>query len=124
MGYIRHHAMLVTGSCGDWVERAHAKALKLSAERDADGLRTPPIVGALSDVCVNGTQTFAIYPDGSKEGWTTSDQGNVFRERLVEWLEEQRYEDGSSPLDWVEVQYGDDNRETKVCRDSDERYRG
>jgi hypothetical protein len=69
---------------------------------------------------VNYTRTFMIGPDGSKEGWDISDCGDAFRNAFVAWLNAYRYSDGSSPLAWVVVQYGDDNGETLIVRHSDE----
>lgn len=68
---------------------------------------------------LNGWWTFAVFPDGSKEGWPDSGHGDKARSQFMEWLESQRHGDGSSPYDWVEVQYGDDEGETLVTRDSD-----
>lgn len=67
------------------------------------------------------TRYTVTLPDGSKEGWEHSDVGDKARDSYTDWLKAQAYEDGSSPLQWVEVQYGDDNGETKIIRHSDER---
>jgi len=56
---------------------------------------------------VNRNQSFALLPDGSKEGWSESDAGDALRDRVVARLEEDNYEDGSSPWDWVEVGFGE-----------------
>jgi hypothetical protein len=37
MGYMRHNAIVVSGSYNDWVDRAHVKALYL-------GMQVTPIV--------------------------------------------------------------------------------
>jgi hypothetical protein len=110
MGYMRHHAIVVTGMHGDWIDRAHAEAARIF-----------PWVSPISDEGVNGAKSFFVPPDGSKEGWGESDEGDARRAQFIAWLNAQRYEDQSSPLDWVEVQYADDNLETLVCRHSDER---
>src|SRR5262249_28308421 len=72
---------------------------------------------------VNEWHTIVVPPDGSKEGWDESDRGDAGRKRLIEWLDSKRYEDGSSPYDWAEVQYGDDNGESRVTAHSDEEHR-
>ena len=46
-------------------------------------------------------------PDGSKEGWDTSNQGDDLRQRFIEELAKDNFNDGSSPWDWVEVGYGE-----------------
>jgi len=67
------------------------------------------IVESPADVC-----SFAVFPDGSKEGWPESNEGDTKREMFRAYLNRQRWRDGSSPLDWAEVQYGDDEGDNKV----------
>lgn len=109
MGYIRHHAIVVTATYDNWIDRAREAALNL-------GMQVSPIV----DSALNNTRSLLIAPDGSKEGWAESDDGDIRREAYKDWLLSCRYDDLSSPLDWVEVQYGDDERETKIIAHSDE----
>lgn len=107
MGYMRHNAIIVT-SCLN-IDEAHDKAVELFNSK------------CVTDICpsiVNGYGTFVVVPDGSKEGWDTSDIFDVMRDKFVGWLKDQVYEDGSSPIDWVEVQYGDDNGVTKIIEAS------
>lgn len=120
MGYMRHHAIVVT-SWSKHIEQAHAKAHEVFDSEDfpfwtpsADSL-VSPIINSLT----NGFSSFFIAPDGSKSGWDTSDIGNNRRGEYIAWLEDQRYDDLSSPFDWVEIQYGDDDKNTRVTRDSD-----
>lgn len=109
MGYICHHAIIVTGWSEEAINAAHAEA-----ER---------IFFSVSDILpgyVNGYHTFLIPPDGSKEGWAESDQGDVRRGEFIGWLNRQRdAEDGSSPLAWAEVQYGDGDGDNRVTRHTD-----
>jgi hypothetical protein len=122
MDVLKEHAILVTGYYGDHIDRAHAKATELF---DASGFTycAPEgfsTVTPIMDGYVNSTRSFAILPDGSKEGWGTSDAGNEARTKMVEWLRAQTYEDGSNPLAWVEVQYGDETyHNSRALRSSD-----
>jgi len=123
MGYIRHHGILVTGTYGEWAEKAHKEAVRIRDEIGT-GIFGPCVaISELAGPMVNDTWSFAVFPDGSKEGWGESDAGDSFRERFMAWLRGQMYEDGSSPLGWVVVQYGDNECETKVIADSDEARR-
>ena len=112
MGYMRHHAIVVTGNGydGATLNASHSKAVELFGARH---------VSELAAEVTNGYRSFAIFPDGSKEGWDTSDEYDALRRRWIEWARKTRHEDGSGSLDWVEVQYGDDEYETKICDDSD-----
>jgi hypothetical protein len=113
MGYMRHHAIIVSDhGYGDHIEGALDKARQLGCA-----------VSELVASPVNGLRSFLVAPDGSKEGWAESDLGDERRALFVEYLLAQSYEDGSSPLSWVEVQYGDDAWKTEIIRDSDDARR-
>ncbi len=109
MGYIRHHAIIVT-SLDKEIEPLYAKAVEIFE----DG------VSAIVDSRVNGFRSFLVAPDGSKEGWDSSGQGDRRRERFVEWLAQRQRENPWGSLDWIHLQYGDDNRETRILGDSSE----
>ncbi len=120
MGYMRHHAIVVTSWKQELLEQAHAKATEL-------GQRNPEVppkrlwqVSEITPESTNCYRSFLVAPDGSKEGWDTSDAADAARAEFVQWLDEQRYEDRSTALDWVVVQFGDENRETRIIRDSDQ----
>lgn len=112
MGYDRHHAIIVTSKDAEMLKAALDKA-------DALGMTTTGIVPSP----VNGWASFFVAPDGSKEGWDASDDGDAQRNNLVTWLDCQRWEDDSTRMDWVEVQYGDDELDTRIVSDSDQRRR-
>jgi hypothetical protein len=124
MGYIRHHAIVVTG-WDEKFERAHAKAVELFKDiarnvlhrKEGRSLVSPIIPGI-----VNGYKSFFVAPDGSKEGWEESDNANTARDRFVEYLRAQANDDGSTSLRYVEVQFGDDDKETLALRNSDADY--
>lgn len=112
MGYMRHHGFLVTTHNEKIAEKAHAKAVEIFGH----------LVSEVRESKMNGYQSFsafAVYPDGSKEGWGDSNEGDKNRATFKAWLNMNRYEDGSTPIDWVEVQYGDDDHETCIIEDSD-----
>ena len=123
MGYERHHCIVVTS----WNERllaeAHQFAVDLFAKARAaeypgeyPGMRVSEVV--LS--AVNGVASFFVPPDGSTEGCSESETGDHARNAFIAWLNAHRYDDGSTSLDWVEIQYGDDKRQPKITRHSDE----
>lgn len=93
MGYIRHHAIVVTCFSNVSAERARAKAIELD-------MKPSEIIET-----INSYASFFIPPDGSKEGWESSEDGNAKRAAFKSWLI-----NGSSNAwpDWAEVQYGDE----------------
>lgn len=119
MGYIRHHAIIVTGTYDKWTENAHDEAVRLCKMHLHKHASPKDIISKIIGPTVNGTTSFFIGPDGSKEGWDTSAAGDSFRDAFVEWLISQKYDDGSSPLSWALIQYGDDNHETEIINHSD-----
>lgn len=121
MGYMRHHAILVTSwkIKHDTVTEAPNLKLAHKKAREIFGKTVTPIIKSP----VNGYGTFMVAPDGSKEGWTDSAAGDDRRAAFIKWLDEHRYDDGSSSFDWVEVQYGDDEGATFVVAHNDEEHR-
>lgn len=100
MSYLCHHAIIVTGSldAGPFLLQAHAKAMRLFTSH----------VSPLVHSTVNGIASFFVAPDGSKEGWNMSDEGDRQRAEFVRYLrDEQVDEDGYPRFPWAEVQYGD-----------------
>jgi hypothetical protein len=112
MRHIRNHTIVVTGTYKDFIDRAHAEA------SNAFGW-----VSSISPETVNGSRSFFVPPDGSKEGWDESNEGDSRRARFKAWLRSLEYEDGSSPLSWVEVYFGGDDMEAVVEDDGDASFR-
>lgn len=111
MGYMSHHAILVTSWNSELLEKAYKRASELFT-----GFMLSPTSGPVT----NNYRSFAVFPDGSKERWEESDKCDTSRTLLKGYLNSLAYDDGSSSIDWVEVQYGDDCHETKVIDSSDD----
>ncbi|HEY9678634.1 MAG TPA: hypothetical protein V6C76_11530 [Drouetiella sp.] len=107
MGYFRHHAIVVTS----WDNKKIALVHECIKTLVTDSLLK---VSELTAQTMNGYQSFFIAPDGSNEGWTDSDESEVLRGKVIEHLKSYRYEDGSTSIEWVEVQFGDENGVQKV----------
>ncbi len=116
MRWIRHHAIIVTATDCPELKAAHQKAVEIFGK---------DFVTSLIAGYVNSYESFLIPPDGSKEGWVDSEVGDARRSGFIKWLQsdEACFEDGSSMLSWVEVQYGDDGNETEIVNDSDAKMR-
>lgn len=63
-----------------------------------------PIVTSL----INNYHTFFIAPDGSKEGYDLSEDGDNIRSKVIELLRTYDSHDGTFPVSYVEMYYGDD----------------
>ena len=107
MGYMRRHAIIVTDDGYEEsknINAAHAKATEIF-----------PWVSEICPPQVNGERRFFfIPPDGSKEGWVKSDEGDKRRDAFVEWLN-----GFNGCVHWVEVCYAEDEPNTRVTRASD-----
>ncbi len=79
MGYIKHDAILVT-VYADIIdaEPPDIDAFRASLPREWRHL----VVGPLPSV-ISGYASYAFLPDGSKEGWPTSEDGDRYRGRFV-----------------------------------------
>lgn len=104
MGYIRHHAIVVTASIKANAQKAYEKAIELF----------PKTTTNIVEDQVNGYCSFLIAPDGSKEGWSESLEGDINRGLFIDYLNEFAYEDGSNNVRYCEFFYGDDNRHAKI----------
>ena len=107
MGYIEHAAVIVTVSDYANDDRDLAPGPKVEAFRESLPEEWRALVIGPVRAVVNGYGTYAFLPDGSKEGWRDSDQGDEYRSQFKA-IFAFRYEDGSSPFDVVEVRYGGD----------------
>lgn len=116
MGYMTHHAVLVTGP----VE------MEMELRPDVDGFRAalpevwrPLVVGPIPAV-VNNYVTYVFAPDGSKEGWADSDLGDQYRQQFADLFADK---DGWSAPDVVIVRYGGDDPESaSVTNPTDTEY--
>ena len=103
MGYIKHDAIIVTSCDEKYLSPAMAKA-------EALGLSVSPIVKSQ----MNGYVSFLIAPDGSKEGWHDSEDGDAARDAWKAWAREQ-YMRSNLLIDWVHLAYaGDEASDTRI----------
>lgn len=103
MSYKRHNAIVVTSWSKYLVVLARIHAEEIGMQ--VTDIRESP---------TNSEYTFLVCPDGSKEGWDESDAGDSRREVFRRWLASQLYDDGSGPLSWVEIAYGNDGPKPEI----------
>lgn len=119
MGYIRHDAVIAIGYIPD-ADKARALAQEIDdlrsemrGEMGEDESRL--LIGPVSTV-VNGDTMFVYLPDGSKEGWSTSDRHDDWRDRFKEIVSRREW------WDVLSVRFGGDERERieSAMNDKDE----
>ena len=110
MGYIRHHAIVVTGQ-HEWLHDSTLLTIFDARRAAIDcGCR---LVTEVVGPGVNSTSSFLVAPDGSKEGWSDSDVGDRARGDFIEWL---RSQGARGYYAWAEVAIGPDDQEARVER--------
>lgn len=108
MGYMKHHAIIVTSYDHVRLEACRNKAIELFHSQVSD------IVFPV----VNLHESFLIGTDGSDEGYNESDTGDEKRFEYRIWLENFCFSDGSSAVQWVELSYADDYDDPKILNHS------
>ena len=104
MGYMCHHAIIVTGWREEDVMAAHQKACEF--------FKGILHVSEITPEVTNGYISFLIPPDGSKEGWDTSYRGDIARNRFIRWLSSQK----DNWCEYAEVQFGDEEGNDRLLR--------
>lgn len=104
MGYIKHHSIVVTSFMEELIQEAHDQAKDIFKGRVSEIVQSE----------VNCYKSFFIAPDGSKEGWKSSDEGDEQRVAFVNYINSKSYKDGSNSLSFCEFFYGEDNGKCEI----------
>lgn len=104
MGYHIHHAIVVTSWDDKYLNVAHARAKEMFKH----------LVSNITGPGTNGFISFLIAPDGSKEGWDTSNEHDDQREEFCDWLDSEE----ELGVDYFEAAFGGDEPEfnTRLLR--------
>ena len=98
MGYIRHDAVIAIG-WGSAAELAalarEIDALRAEMHTSIDGDESQVLVGPIA-APLNDYVSYVYLPDGSKEGFDSSDRHDEWRERFRAIVNRQRYWDVAS----------------------------
>lgn len=105
MGYMAHHAVVVTYS--DWVLKEawmpDIAGFRANLPADLRPLLVGPIPGA-----INAYSSWAFLPDGSKEGWDLSDDGDRARQAFADLFAVRWEDEEGSPFNVALVRFGGD----------------
>ena len=85
MRNIRHHALIITCNDRKLLESIRNKALELYKQH-MEASSGSNLVSEIKESIVNHYASFFIIPDGSKEGYDASDDGDVIREKLIAYI--------------------------------------
>jgi hypothetical protein len=113
MGYMRHNAIVVVAHGYVFSKEYASPTLPEVPDVEAFRASLPAewrhlVVGPIKSV-MNDYVTFVFAADGSKEGWSASDDGNRYRQQFLDMFRF-AYDDGSSPFDVlvVDARFGGD----------------
>lgn len=110
MRNIRHHAVIVTCNDRKILESIRNKVLELY-KLYMEASNGKNLVSEIQDSIVNHYASFFIIPDGSKEGYDASDDGDIIREKLIEYINP-LCKSEAYHLSFAEISYGADNGAT------------
>lgn len=100
MGYMKHHTILLSSYTTNEIIPAREKALAIFG---------PERVSDIHITRINNYAVFSVYPDGSNEGWSDSDMGDLRRDEFVEYLCNVNMD--WRRIDWCEVSWAEDDRQ-------------
>lgn len=118
MGTIHHTALVVTGADYNFgpkkehnqLTKSHKKAVKLFGKKQ---------VTSIKGSGMNGYKSFMVTPSGSKLGWADANGHQEAMEKMVQYLEGIRYEDGSTCVKYVKVSFGELGLQVEDWRGND-----
>ena len=104
MGYLKHHAIVVSSWRKTEMYAAHEKANDIFGKVSSFGYPSAEVlVSDMMTGIANEQYTFFIAPDGSKEGWEPSNDCDDAREEFLNWLR-----DSQLFVDYVQISFGGD----------------
>lgn len=107
MKNIKHHAIIVTCNDKESLVLVRNEILRLY-KSNMEAKNANQLVSPIIDSLINKFCSFFISPDGSKEGYDASDDGDRIRKKIVEFLNSLADADGSNSIKFVEVAFGND----------------
>lgn len=107
MKNIQHHSIIVTCNDKESLALVRNEVLRLY-KSNMEAKNSNQLVSPILDSLINKFCSFFIAPDGSKEGYDASEDGNRIRKKIVEFLNSLAEADGSNSIKFVEVSFGND----------------
>jgi len=100
MGYMRDHTIVLSHWDDEDLDKIRDKAVEIFGED-----RVSPMMGPYTNCHVS----FFIPPDGSKEGWDESKEGDARRSEFKDFIRKSKLY-----CNWAEVVFGDDEQQNEV----------
>lgn len=113
MKNIKHHSIIITVKdfkMAEKIKNEVAFLYKKNMEAKNGFELISPIIPGL----INNYYSFFISPDGSKEGYDLSDDGDKIREKTIQLLNRYLSMDPTLELNYVELFYGDEDNAPQI----------
>lgn len=113
MGYIKHNSVIVT----NWDEKKIIKARNMAIKifdkqfKDTEDDNASSIISPIIEGLINSQHSFFIAPDGSKEGWDTSDNSDKASKAFLDWLDK-----GKLGCEYIYIRFGGDDTNNRIIR--------
>ena len=114
---MKHSAAIVTNWDTKALDVAHKKAKEIYAAKFKSDIMNRDASSLVSDIVhgiTNSQASFFIAPDGSKEGWSDSNNSNEARTEFLDWLLK-----NDNFSDYIEVYFGGDSDHSTIIRTKD-----
>ena len=113
MRNIKHHTILITGHELKGIQEIRIQLLEL-VKKNVEASNGGKLVGEISESLINNYYTIVLYPDGSKEGHETSEDGDILRKKIIEYLVSYNQAHSSQPVNYIELYYGADDGSAEI----------
>ncbi len=108
MRNIKHHAIIITAHDLKLLQQVKVtlgEMIKQNIEA-SNGIR---LLGEITESLINNFYSLIVFPDGSKEGHETSDDGDILRKKITDYLEQHNKTHKENLLNFIEVYFGSDD---------------
>ncbi|HEX8574930.1 MAG TPA: hypothetical protein VF677_01415 [Flavobacterium sp.] len=113
MKNIKHHAIVVTSADRIRLDHVRNYAIKMFSDH-MEAKNGKYLISNIIDSLINNFATFFIAPDGSKEGYDASDDGDLIRKKITDYMKSLKDKDGKNPICFVEVSYGAEDENAEI----------
>ncbi|GAL85614.1 hypothetical protein CHU_3573 [Sporocytophaga myxococcoides] len=113
MKQYKHHAIIITTRHRKLINELRLKAKEFFI-KDMQAKTGPTLIGEITPSIIGEFYTMVIFPDGSKEGYETSEEADNIRCKIVLAIKELNQKAGNQELSFVEVTYGSDNEPAAI----------
>ena len=108
MRNIKHHAILITAHDLKLLQEVKAAIVSM-IKQNIEASNGIKLLGEITESLINNFYSFIVFPDGSKEGHETSDDGDILRKKITDYLELHNKTTKENPVNFIEVYFGSDD---------------